>query len=181
MEISAFQSEFEHSFKHFDRQLDQDIAVLLRQGGHSLVLAESMTGGMIAERITRTTGCSDYFIGGIVCYNPMLKIQLCGVTPATLRKHGQVSEPVVLEMAKGVQKWGSSTCSLAVTGLAGSYSIPQEEGAGTVYIGLIVQGTEKAQLFKLEGDRQSIRIQATQAALVLLREALRRERSLQNG
>ena len=112
-----------------------------------------------------------------MCYNSLMKIQLCGVSPATLRQYGSVSDQVALEMAKGVQKWGNSTCSLAVTGIAGSYTHPQEESAGLVFIGLIVQNIEKVQMFRLEGDRQSIRVQATKAALVLLRQALRRERS----
>ena len=112
-----------------------------------------------------------------MCYTPLMKIQLCGVSPATLRKYGAVSEQVAMEMAKGVQKWGNSTCSLSVTGLAGSYTLPQAEPTGLVFIGLIVQTIEKVQMFKLEGDRQSIRVQATTAALVLLRQVLRRERS----
>ena len=177
MEMSAFQSELEQSVTHFDQQLDQDVSMLLRQDGHSITLAESMTAGMIGERLTRTAGSSDYFIGGIMCYNSLMKIQLCGVSPATLRQYGSVSDQVALEMAKGVQKWGNSTCSLAVTGIAGSYTHPQEESAGLVFIGLIVQNIEKVQMFRLEGDRQSIRVQATKAALVLLRQALRRERS----
>ncbi len=172
MEASVFQTELDYSVLHFDRQLDQEVANLLRSGDHSLIVVESMTGGMLSERITRQTGSSEYFLGGVIAYSPLLKVQLSGVSPATLRQYGAVSQEVALEMVRGGKKWAKSTCGVSVTGFAGPSGL-ENSSVGLVFVGVVVNGKEKVTRFMLSGNRQSIRSQAVQAALVLLRQLLR--------
>ena len=140
----------------------------LRARGATLAVAESCTGGMVAQRITSIAGCSDYFVGGFLVYTDRLKTELLGVDPALIEKHTAVSEEVARAMAEGTRSRTGATYALSVTGEAGPESAT---GAppGTVFIGIAGPGGSEARRFHLPGDRHRVRTLAAQTALDFLR------------
>jgi nicotinamide-nucleotide amidase len=99
-----------------------------------LALAESCTGGLIANRITNVPGASKIFLGGIVSYSNAAKQKFLGVRSGTLSRHGAVSEAVVREMAEGARKRFGAEFAVAVTGIAGPSGGTKAKPVGTVFI-----------------------------------------------
>ena len=146
---------------------------LCRRAGLKLAVAESCTGGLIGERITDIPGSSDVFLGGVIAYHNDLKRDLLGIGEEDLRRHGAVSEEVVLKMAAGVRARSGAEVGIAVTGVAGPGGGTPEKPVGLVWIALDVAGSgARARRFQLIGDRLEIRQRAAQAALEMLRRAL---------
>ncbi|MCB1056223.1 MAG: CinA family nicotinamide mononucleotide deamidase-related protein, partial [Acidobacteria bacterium] len=102
-----------------DEPLEAVVGRLLVERGETLATAESCTGGLIAERLTRIAGSSDYFEGGVVVYSNRLKQQLLGVPEDVLEREGAVSEAVARALAEGVRDHLGTTWGLGVTGIAG--------------------------------------------------------------
>jgi len=102
----------------------------------NLALAESCTGGFIANAITNVPGASEIFLGGIVAYSNGVKEKFLGVRPETLKKHGAVSEFVAREMAEGARKKFGADFAIAVTGIAGPSGGTKAKPVGTVFIAL---------------------------------------------
>jgi len=152
--------------------LETTAGKMLRERGATLSVAESCTGGMLAERITSVAGSSDYFAGGFLVYSDQMKQELLGVDGELLREHGAVSEPVALAMADGARRRTGATYALSVTGVAGPGGGTEATPAGTVYIGLAEAAGSKARRFQFLGERERVRKLATQAALDMLRRAL---------
>lgn len=125
-----------HVFGFDDEELENVVVRLLTERKQSLVLAESCTGGNIANRITNVPGASVVFSGGLVSYANSAKEKLLGVHAETLRQHGAVSEAVAREMAAGAREQFSSDFALAVTGIAGPGGGTPEKPVGTVFIAL---------------------------------------------
>jgi nicotinamide-nucleotide amidase len=144
----------------------------LRRGRHHLGLAESCTGGLVAERITNIPGASDTFIGGVVAYADVIKTAALKVPLETLEAHGAVSEETVRAMAEGAQRLFSADTALAVTGIAGPGGGTPEKPVGTVWLAARVHTTTRAVQRVLPGDRDEIRRRSAQAALDLLRRLL---------
>ncbi len=109
---------------------------LLRQKNANLALAESCTGGLIADLLTNVPGSSDYFIFSAVTYSNELKIKILDVNARTLNRYGAVSEQTVKEMAQGVQRVSSATYGLSVSGIAGPGGATADKPVGTVCIGV---------------------------------------------
>lgn len=125
-----------------DDTLQNTIGRLLRGTGKTLSCAESCTGGMISHLITTVSGSSEYYLGSITSYSPLIKQSLLGVKPECIHEKGIVSSEVAAAMAEGVRKLTGSTYSLATTGWADSYG-DEHEPAGTVWIGISgPKGTE---------------------------------------
>jgi nicotinamide-nucleotide amidase len=112
----------------------QTLVDLLRQHQHTVTTAESCTGGLIASNITRIPGSSAVFEAGYVSYSNRIKQLLLQVQAITLETHGAVSEPVVLEMAKGALNASSATWVVAVSGIAGPDGGSADKPVGTVWI-----------------------------------------------
>lgn len=102
----------------------------------TLALAESCTGGFIANQITNVPGASKTFLGGIVSYSNPAKQKFLGVRAATLTRYGAVSEPVARQMAEGARKKFGADFALAVTGIAGPTGGTKTKPVGTVFIAL---------------------------------------------
>lgn len=102
----------------------------------ALSVAESCTGGALANAITDVPGASRYFKGGVVAYSNALKIDLLGVSRATLKKYGAVSGRVAKEMAEGIRRRCKTDYGIGVTGIAGPTGGTKEKPVGTVYIAL---------------------------------------------
>jgi len=153
---------------------DMEAVVGKLLSGHNLQLsvAESCTGGLIAQRITNIPGSSAYFLGGVVSYANSLKIGYLGVAPELLEQHGAVSREVAEAMASGVLASSGADIGLAVTGIAGPEGGTEEKPVGTVYIGIATPGGNWVSKFKFDGDRQQIRELSAVTALDLVRKYL---------
>jgi competence/damage-inducible protein CinA C-terminal domain len=151
--------------------LEAAVGQLLRERSATVSVAESATGGLVAERLTSVSGSSDYFVGGFLVYNDLMKTKLLGIDSELLARHGAVSEPVAEAMARAAQERTESTYALSVTGEAGPESATGEP-VGTMIIGFA--GPEKvfARRYRLPGDRTRVRAFAAPAALDLLRHQL---------
>ncbi len=162
----------EHGYGTDDADLAARVLEALRSGRHRLGVAESCTGGMLAERITNIPGASDTFIGGVVAYADVIKTAALKVPLETLEAHGAVSEATVSAMAEGAQRLFSADCTIAVTGVAGPGGGTPEKPVGTVWLAARVHTTTRAVQRVLPGDRYEIRARAAQAGLDLLRRLL---------
>jgi len=140
--------------------------------GFTLAVAESCTGGLIAQRITNVPGSSAYFIEGVVTYSNESKTRLLGVDKKLIRDHGAVSKEVARDMARGVRHRARTDFGLAVTGIAGPGGGSEEKPVGLVYVALADDAHTEHKRFMIPGDRELIRWRASQAALDMLRRRL---------
>jgi nicotinamide-nucleotide amidase len=172
--VSAeLESELGHSIFAFrGEKMEEIVGLRLTVGGYTIAVAESCTGGLIAERLTDVAGSSRYFIEGIVAYANESKTKTLGVEPALLLEHGAVSAPVAEAMAEGIRKRAGTDFGLAVTGIAGPGGGTEEKPVGLVYIALASEVKTEHRKLMLPGDRHLIRWRASQAALDLLRRRL---------
>ncbi len=140
--------------------------------GFTLAVAESCTGGLIAQRLTSVPGSSAYFTEGLVTYSNESKTRLLGVDKKLIKEHGAVSKEVARDMARGVRHRARTDFGLAVTGIAGPDGGTEEKPVGLVYIALADDAHTEHKRLKLPGDRELIRWRASQAALDMLRKRL---------
>jgi nicotinamide-nucleotide amidase len=152
--------------------MEAAVGDLLRARGLTLAVAESLTGGLVASRLTAVAGASDWFRGAVVSYAAEVKRSLLGVGPGPV-----VSESAAVEMAAGARAALGADVGLALTGVAGPAET-EGQPVGTVWVGLAGEaaGGGSASLLRLGryggGDRQQIRQIATISALDLLRRRL---------
>lgn len=140
--------------------------------GLKLAVAESCTGGGLADVITDVAGSSGYFQGGIVSYSNRAKEKLLRVDPEVLERLGAVSEPVALQMAEGVRDALEAEVGLGITGIAGPGGGSDEKPVGLVYIGLSAAGRQEVRRFVWSGDRLSNKRRSLEAALEMLLDHL---------
>jgi nicotinamide-nucleotide amidase len=119
-----------------DEEIEMVVVRLLTEQKKTLALAESCTGGGIANRVTNVPGASAFFFGGVVAYSDGVKQQFLGVRAETLQQHGAVSEAVAREMAEGARGKFGADFALAVTGIAGPAGGSKDKPVGTVFIAL---------------------------------------------
>jgi nicotinamide-nucleotide amidase len=149
--------------------LEQIVGYYLQMRNATLAVAESCTGGLVAERITSVSGSSRYFLGGAVVYSNELKIAFADVPSALIEKHGAVSREVAIALAEGIRKRCGSTFGLGVTGVAGPMGGTAEKPVGLVFHALANdQGTEVIER-RFPGDRERVRRFASQNALDMVR------------
>jgi nicotinamide-nucleotide amidase len=146
----------------------------LVERGETVSVAESLTAGMAGARFGGVAGASKAFVGGFITYNGGQKQGLLGVDPWALAEHGEVSEPVALQMATGARARTNSHWAISLTGFAGPDGGTEENPVGTVFIGVAgPNGYLKAHRFRYPiGDRDRIRQFAVQSALNMLRLAI---------
>ncbi len=159
-------------FSRKGESIEQIVSYLLQMRSMTLAVAESCTGGLLAERITSLGGSSRYFIGGAVVYSNELKTQFANVPKALIDQHGAVSREVAAAMAEGIRKRCLSSYGVGITGVAGPSGGSEQKPVGLVYIALA--GEEGTQVVErnFPGDRKRIRQFATQQALEMIRRAL---------
>ena len=153
-----------------DERLEDVVGNLLTKKKKTISVAESMTGGLLANRITDVSGSSNYFKMGCVAYSNESKINLLGVSPEKIKKYGAVSKEVALEMAKGVKRISGAHLAVAITGIAGPTGGTKKKPVGLVYIAFITDKKKKVSEFRFAGKREEIKFQATQATLDLIRK-----------
>ncbi len=155
-----------------DDTLESVVGRLLTEAGRTLTTAESCTGGLVAERLTRVAGSSAYFLGGVVTYTNELKTRLLGVPEAMIAANGAVSEPVARAMAAGVRERYGADFGVGITGVAGPGGGSEEKPVGTVHIAMAGPGDGAHRRVIFPGDRKRVRQQASQLALELVRRDL---------
>jgi nicotinamide-nucleotide amidase len=155
-----------------DEQLETVIVRLLTERKQMLALAESCTGGWIANRITNVPGASAIFWGGAVSYANDAKLKFLGVQEQTLATHGAVSEETAREMAEGARRASGADYAVSVTGIAGPSGGSDGKPVGTVFIGLADGTRSRAYKFLNRYDRETFKYVTSQQALEILRRAL---------
>ena len=152
-----------------DKTTPHELSTLLRAKGYKLATAESCTGGMISAAMTDLSGSSDVFDRGFVTYSNQAKIDMLGVSPATLEQFGAVSAETAQEMCEGALKNSLADITIAVTGIAGPTGGSPEKPVGLVYIGIAAKG-HPTQVTRhiFSGDRADVRRQTVEAALMSL-------------
>ena len=155
-----------------EQPLEQTIGTLLHNWGMKLALAESCTGGLIADRITNIPGSSEYFLGGIVAYSYEAKAALLGVSWDTLRQHGAVSRETVIEMARGVRTILRADLAVSVSGIAGPGGGMPGKPVGYTWLGLSSAEGDWARNFTWSGDRMANKAASAEAALQFISDYL---------
>jgi nicotinamide-nucleotide amidase len=165
-------------FSSHGETLEEMVLLMLGLRHMSLAVAESITGGMVAERLTSVPGASRYFLGGAVVYADALKMEFTDVPAEMIANEGPVSKAVAKAMAEGIRRRTGADVGVGVTGIAGPG--PGEPGPdadkpiGLVYVALSFADEKKTRVTELNisGDRERIRLWASQHALEQLRKGL---------
>lgn len=152
--------------------LEQIVSYYLQMRNSTLAVAESCTGGLVAERLTSVSGSSRYFIGGAVVYSNALKTQLADVPADLIEDFGAVSEQVAKALAEGIRKRCGTTLGLGITGIAGPTGGSAEKPVGLVFHALASEGGTDVVKRNFPGDRSRIRWFASQQALDMVRRKL---------
>lgn len=152
--------------------LEARVGRLLAEGRQTLAVAESLTGGLVASRITDVPGASAYMLEAVVAYSNAAKVRLLGVREATLETHGAASEQVAREMAEGARSRAGATWAVATTGIAGPTGATATKPVGLVFVAVAGPGGTTAERYLFGGDRPVVKASAAEAALRLLLERL---------
>jgi nicotinamide-nucleotide amidase len=148
-----------------------DVLASMEGAGLTLATAESLTGGGLGATVTAVPGASSVYVGGVVAYASRVKVELLGVGPEVVERHGVVSEPCARAMAEGVRRLLGAHVGVATTGVAGPD--PQEgKPAGTVHVAVATSAGTDARLLHLPGDRAAVREGTVLGALELVGDAI---------
>ena len=166
----------QYIFSDEAKELEEVVIELLRDKSATLAVAESCTGGLLADRLTDVPGSSAVFLEGSVTYSNEAKTRSLGVPVELLSSVGAVSKEVASAMAEGALKKSGATYSLSTTGIAGPTGGTPGKPLGTVYVGLAsrYQETCVEKLF-FPTDRRSFKRICTQYALEMLRRRIQEE------
>ena len=162
----------DYIYGYDDDSLEEVIANLLWEQELTVATAESCTGGLIGDRLTKVPGSSRYFDRGVISYSNQAKIDLLGVNKATLERYGAVSEETAREMARGIRDKAKVDIGLATTGIAGPGGGTEEKPVGLVYLALARE--DEVEVYKriFKGHRRRIKYLTSQIILNLLRKSL---------
>jgi nicotinamide-nucleotide amidase len=159
----------DHIFSEKGELLEEVIGRLLRKARATLAVAESCTGGFLANRLTNIPGSSDYFLGGFITYSNSSKAEWLDVPAPLIKAHGAVSFPVARAMAKGALRRGRADFGLAVTGVAGPGGGTPDKPVGLVFTALAWRGGTEVQKNIFLGRREQVKSQSAQKAMDMLR------------
>lgn len=162
----------ESIFSTGGESLEQIVAQELLLQHTTLAAAESCTGGLLAERLTRIPGSSAYFLGGVVCYSNSLKTAWADVPAELIESKGAVSQEVAIALAQGIRRHTGAALGVGITGIAGPGGGSPEKPVGLVHVALADAGSARDRTLRLPGDRERIRWFASQAALDMVRRYL---------
>ncbi len=159
-------------FGHNEETLTGVVAELLVSKGKSLAVAESCSGGLLAQMITDLQGSSGYFWGSVTSYSNEAKVKFLGVKEETLESYGAVSRETAEEMARGILSKSGCDFSLAITGTAGPNGGTREKPVGLVYIALAAKDICTVKEMHFAGGREAVRMLSAKTALDMLRRQL---------
>jgi nicotinamide-nucleotide amidase len=154
------------------RLLEAVVGDLLVERGWHIAAAESCTGGLITSRLTDVPGSSRYVRESVVSYANESKSRLLGVPAELLAEHGAVSEPVAAAMADGIRSRAAVEVGIGVTGIAGPGGATPGKPVGTVAVAAATAASARSRLYRFYGERASVKFQASQAALDMVRRML---------
>ncbi len=152
--------------------LEEVVGKLLAEGGLTLAVAESCTGGLIGDRITDVSGSSRYFQADVVAYSNRSKVELLQVPRETIETHGAVSGETALALAEGARAVTGADLGLSTTGIAGPTGGTPEKPVGLVWIGFATGNRVRAFHYRFGTDRRRVKERAAQAALDVVRRHL---------
>jgi nicotinamide-nucleotide amidase len=153
--------------------IDEQVAALLRDGGHTIATAESCTGGLLAARLTDPPGASAYLRGGLVVYADEAKVSQAGVEPALIARYGAVSTEVAQALADGARTRLGADVGVGVTGIAGPGGGSEQKPVGLVCFSVAGPGdSHLTRSANLPGGRADVRDRATTVAMHLVRRTL---------
>jgi nicotinamide-nucleotide amidase len=161
-----------HIYEIGDRSLEEVVADLLIEKQKTVAVAESCTGGLLANLLTNISGSSAHFLGGVVAYDNSVKTHLLGVKESTLENCGAVSEESAREMAVGVKNLTGADLSVATTGIAGPTGGTGEKPVGLTYVAIASSREIRVKKFIFHRERLINKSRFTYAALNLLRQLL---------
>lgn len=137
-----------------------------------VAVAESCTGGLVADAITDVPGASAWFAGGVVAYSNEAKKDLLGVSAEAIESHGAVSAQVAQAMARGARERFKADLAVAVTGVAGPGGGTATKPVGLTYVAMIGPRGAEVRRFTWSGDRQANKEASARAALEMLVDGL---------
>lgn len=147
-------------------KLAEGVGIALLERGEWLAVAESCTGGWVAQSVTAIAGSSAWFDRGFVTYSNAAKVDMLAVPETTLERHGAVSEATARAMAQGALAQSRADWSVAITGIAGPTGGTPEKPVGTVCFAWASRdGGCEAQTCHFDGDRAAVREQSVFHAL----------------
>jgi nicotinamide-nucleotide amidase len=159
----------ENVFSTRSTSLEEVVAEALNMNRATISTAESCTGGLLAERLTRIPGSSSYFLGGVVSYSNDLKTAWADVPAELIESRGAVSPEVATALAEGIRRRTGSTLGVGITGVAGPGGGTPEKPVGLVHIALADGGATRERGMFFPGDRERVRWSASQTALDMVR------------
>ncbi|MBE6712880.1 MAG: competence/damage-inducible protein A [Ruminococcaceae bacterium] len=160
----------EYYYGNGDTSPEQEVVKAFSERGLTLAAAESCTGGLVAQRLTRVSGASEVIGLGVVSYSEEMKKKILGVSADTLANGGVYSKACAMEMARGIRSLAGSDLGIGITGIAGPSGGTKEDPVGTVYIALASEKKEEEYRFlfgHVKSSREEIRFRAATQALIL--------------
>jgi PncC family amidohydrolase len=152
-------------------RIAKEVATSLRSSGMTLALAESITGGLVASRLTDVPGASTFLLLGVVAYSDASKRDVLGVSDRTMQERGAVSAEAALEMAEGVRLLAGADLGASCTGIAGPTGATKDKPLGLVYLACVGEGYERMERMTFEGSRLQVKERACGHLLLMVREA----------
>jgi nicotinamide-nucleotide amidase len=159
-------------FSTAGESLEEIVGYYLQMRNLKLAVAESCTGGMVAERLTSVPGSSRYFLGGAVVYSDDLKTLFGEVPPLMIAAKGAVSKEVALALADNMRDMCKADIGVGITGIAGPGGGTEEKPVGLVYVAVTDGKSEEVVQRRFPGDRERVRRWASQQALDMVRRLL---------
>ena len=172
---SRLESAFgDNIFSQDGQSMEEVVGMFLTMKSKTLAVAESCTGGLLAERMTRVPGSSRYFLGGLVAYHNEAKTRWLEVPASVLESNGAASGEVARILAESVRRRFGADFGLSITGIAGPSGATEAKPVGLVYLAMAEAGRAGEIIEKhYPGTRDRIRLQATQTALDMLRRRIK--------
>ncbi|MFT5171425.1 MAG: nicotinamide-nucleotide amidase [Candidatus Marinamargulisbacteria bacterium] len=165
--MALFQNELDEADILMDTRMDIQLTQLFKDTKLTLSVAESITGGMVSQRLSNLSGSSTFFHGGLVCYHPLTIVNLAQVSPATIKMGLKNGKGYALEMARGVNNLIKTDIALSTSALSGPESDKSEQN---IFIGFKFGKIEKAIGIHFAGSKKAIREKTTQSALAFLKQ-----------
>ncbi len=163
----------DHIFSSRGETLEEVVGMYLVMRQRTVAVAESCTGGLLSERLTRVPGSSGFFLGGVVCYSNELKTRLVGVPAELIASDGAVSKPVAQALAEGIRRRTGSSIGVGITGIAGPGGGTPEKPVGLVFVAVADDHSTEVRQFRFPGERERVRIWTSVAALEMIRRRVR--------
>lgn len=163
----------DHVYSTKGESLEEVVGIYLVMRRKTIAVAESCTGGLLAERLTRISGSSNYFLGGVVCYTNEMKTRWVGVPADLINEHGAVSREVAQAMAEGIRARTGAAIGAGITGVAGPAGGSKEKPVGLVFTALSDERGTQVREFRFPGSRDRVRHWASQMALEMVRRRIR--------